>query len=103
MHGLQVIAYLQVVVYRDAVKLGRSSAQAVQLPGVQRDYWGTNDLSDIQWRDFRGSLPKLFVALGIFALASQAVCIFVRCFHLNGKSVPCYPPHIWTTKIVNII
>jgi hypothetical protein len=70
-HGLWVLLRRTLQLSSDFEPAGQyGHASAGLRPGWLAPY---NDLSDIQWREFRVALPQLAAALAAFAALSQAV------------------------------
>jgi len=73
---LTIVVYLQTRVYIDGATFSTQALSKVQLPGVvgsaAAGSWHV-DLSDIQWREFRSSLPLLMVAMGGIVALSRLV------------------------------
>jgi hypothetical protein len=59
-----------------------SNEYASMAPGLRKGWISGRpvDLSDIQWRDFRGSIPAMGFVFSIFALVSRV------CSNINGKA-----------------
>lgn len=80
---LQVIGYLQVHVYLEGARFSLEVARTSYLPGLQAGWLvpggSAVDLSDDQWREFRGSLGSLAAALLGFALLARSVGTMPAC------------------------
>lgn len=79
----QVVTYLQWQVLWHGYLFSQEVAAKVSLPGLRAELATglRNDLSDYQWRDFRGSLAPLAAALSAYVGLSRMVrrwCLHYR-------------------------
>ncbi|MEW5304355.1 MAG: hypothetical protein WDW36_006971 [Sanguina aurantia] len=70
-----VIIYLHIKLLQGGVSLSQLASHSIAVPGVQQSWLPGHllDLSDPQWREFRGSLGTLAAALTAFAACSRLV------------------------------
>ncbi len=70
-----MVAWATYTLFAEAVALSSEAQQSAAVPGLRRGWFlgWQMDLSDTQWRDFRGSLHILAAAMKGFVLLSLLV------------------------------
>lgn len=102
---LQVIIYLHIKLLQGGFNLSQQASHSILIPGVQQSWLPGHhlDLSDPQWREFRGSLGTLAAALTAFAVCSRLVgapSSGATCTATTGESLGLLPQAIQASDML---